>query len=225
MFKKIIIGFRSFLLTQYYGFLLKNEKKDLNKKILRIDFASKILNLLNITVKYKNLDKLPQNGKFLILINHRSVIDPLIIELLFENSNIYGHWVAKKELYNSPFFGIFVRNAGTILVDREKSEMSSFFKDIRNTINNDKSVLMFPEGTRNKDNNLTLAEFKKGANIIALKNKINILPIFIEEKTDLIVKNFFDNNLKQNINVNIGDIILYNERNIEQKYIENFNLN
>ena len=57
----------------------------------------------------------------------RSIIDPPIIEVALKHTTIFGPWISKKELYNSFFFGLFVRNAGSILLDREKSQMRNNF--------------------------------------------------------------------------------------------------
>jgi Acyltransferase len=82
-------------------------------------------------VAVSGLDKFDANGQYLLLSNHRSIIDPCIIEIALRDTNILGLWVAKKELYNSFFFGKFVRNGGSVLLDRESSNMSQFFKSIK----------------------------------------------------------------------------------------------
>jgi 1-acyl-sn-glycerol-3-phosphate acyltransferase len=213
-------------LTNYYGFKLKKVTASKEKKELRQQYAQKLLKKLNIEVNVINPEKLPKNGKFLLLCNHRSIIDPVIIEILMQQSTVYGHWIAKKELYNSFFFGTFVRNGGTILIDRETKQMGGFFGDIKQCVKEGHSVFIFPEGTRNKSN-ADLAPFQGGAQLIALKNRLPILPVFIRtQANDVLMCAIKSGKSRQYIDVVVGDVIAYNNREItlEDAYRKQFNL-
>ena len=140
---QIKIALYSLYLTNYYGFKLSGVTDSLKRKKARIEYANKILNKLNIKVKVINKEKIPQDGQYLLTSNHRTIMDPLIVEIATEQSNIHGDWIAKKELYNSFFFGKFTRNLGTILLDREASQMSGFFKDIKESVKKWKLYLYF----------------------------------------------------------------------------------
>ena len=220
----IKMGIYSLLLTNYYGLKLKKVTTQEEKKRLRFDYSETLLKKLKIAVEVKNQERLI-DGQYLILSNHRGIIDPLILEIALEKSNIYGVWVSKKELYNSPFFGIFVRNAGSILLDREKSQMSGFFADVKEAVKEGASVFIFPEGTRNKTKE-KLLEFKEGFRIIALKNRLPILPVFIRTQTHEALSNALaDKKLEQTITIEIGELIDYKERgNIQEIYEEMFNI-
>jgi len=213
-------------LTNYYGFRLKKALNTQEKKRLRVEYSKLILDKLNIEIDIINRDKFPKDGQFLLVSNHRSIIDPLIVENIAKDSSVYGHWVAKKELYNSFFFGLFVRNGGTILLDRESSQMSFFFKEIKECVKAGNSIFIFPEGTRNKSANV-LGEFQGGAQLIAVKNKLLILPVYIRSNADEILKLALKN--PQNsykIEVQIGDIIDYKDRSVplEEAYKKQFNI-
>ena len=129
--KLITMAIYSTYLTNKFGFLLKNAKDKNEQMLLREDYMKALFKKLKIKVNVINKEKLPQDGKYLLISNHRSIIDPLIIENALIDTNIRGYWVAKKELYNSFFFGMFTRNAGSILLDRESKNMSSFFKRLK----------------------------------------------------------------------------------------------
>ena len=136
---------------------------------------------------------------------------------------VYGF--LKKELYNSPFFGLFVRNGGSILLDREQSQMSSFFTDIKRAVKNENSIFIFPEGTRNKSDK-SLLEFKEGSRIIALKNRLPILPLYIKTRTDNVLGNFMkDKTIEQTIIIEIGEIIDYKQKdNLQEIYQNKFDI-
>lgn len=192
---------------------------------LRNEYAKTLFKKLNITLEIKNKEKIPQDGKYLLISNHKSIIDPLIVELALEQSNIYGHWIAKKELYNSFFFGLFTRNAGSILLDRESKNMSSFFKDVKDVVKEGHSVFIFPEGTRNKEDT-PISSFKEGARLIALKNRLPILPVYIKTNANVVLKEAI-NNKSQNlvIQIEIGDIIEYKDKTpLEDNYKNIFSL-
>lgn len=213
-------------LTNKYGFILKNVSSTQEKKRLRIEYSQKLLGKLNIQIKVINKEKLPQDGLYLLASNHRSVIDPLIIEIATKDSNIFGNWISKKELYNSLFFGVFVRNAGSVLLDRESSKMGGFFTDIKECVKNGESIYIFPEGTRNKSDS-DLAEFKEGSRIIAVKNRLPILPVYIRSNANKILMSAIkDSSETRTIEIVIGDIIDYKDKSmsLEDSFKQQFNL-
>ena len=213
-------------LTNSFGFRLSKTKDPMEKKRLRLAYSEAQLKTLNITVNVENKEKLPTDGQYLVLINHRSIIDPPIAEVALRHTDIFGPWIAKKELYNSLFFGLFVRNAGSILLDREKSQMSGFFGDIKEAVKRGESIFIFPEGTRNKTD-LPLGEFKEGSRIIALKNRLSILPLYIKTNANEALSNALnDKHLKQEVIVVVGDLIDYKDRtNLHESYAKTFGLN
>ena len=224
-FRLISLAIYSTYLTNKFGILLKKAKTKSQKMQLRNEYAKTLFKKLNITLEIKNKEKIPEDGKYLLISNHKSIIDPLIVELALEQSNIYGHWIAKKELYNSFFFGLFTRNAGSILLDRESKNMSSFFKDVKDVVKEGHSIFIFPEGTRNKEDT-PISNFKEGARLIALKNRLPILPVYIKTNANLVLKEAI-NNKAQNlvIQIEIGDIIDYKDKTaLEDNYKKIFNL-
>ena len=218
-------GIYGLYLTNSFGFRLTRTKDPMEKKRLRHAYSAAQLKALNITIKLENKDKLPMDGQYLFIINHRSIIDPPVVEVALQETDIFGPWISKKELYNSFFFGLFVRNAGSILLDREKSQMSGFFADIKEAVKRGESIFIFPEGTRNKTDK-PVTPFKEGSRIIALKNRLPILPLYIKTNANEALSNALDDKqLKQEITVVIGDLIEYKDRtSLELLYRKMFNL-
>jgi 1-acyl-sn-glycerol-3-phosphate acyltransferase len=213
-------------LTNRYGLKLKKTTSDTEKKRIRLQYAQKLLSALNINVVVKGGEKLHKEGQFLLISNHRSIIDPLIIEIAIKDTDIFGLWISKKELYNSFFFGVFTRHGGSILLDRESKEMGVFFKDIKSNVNNGNSIFLFPEGSRNKEQT-DLSKFKDGARIIALKNRLPILPVYIRTNANDVLESALKNRPQQlHITVEIGDYIDYKDRSVEleEAYRNIFNL-
>lgn len=227
-FNKIKLVIYATFITNLFGFRLKKAITKQEKKDLRVQFSTAMLDKLNINIIIKGLENiLNDNSTYMLICNHRSVIDPVIVEKALEKSNIYGVWVAKKELYKSPFFGNFTRNAGTILLDRESKNMSGFFKDVKEAVKEEKSIFIFPEGGRNKTSN-TISEFKSGSQILAIKNKIQIIPVYIETHAgDILKQSISDNSQQRDIIIKISKPINPKDRSVslEDKYKEIFQLN
>ncbi|KAB7884683.1 lysophospholipid acyltransferase family protein [Poseidonibacter ostreae] len=223
--KLISMAFYATYLTNKFGFLLKNEKNKNKKMLLREEYAKTLLKKLKLNVNVINKEKLPIDGKYLLISNHRSIIDPLIIETALKDTKIRGFWIAKKELYNSFFFGMFTRNAGSILLDREAKNMAPFFKDIKEVVKDENSIYIFPEGTRNKQNT-PLSSFKEGARIIALKNRLPILPVYIKTNANEVLKEAINSRTKElTIDIEIGELIDYKDKtSLEENYRKIFDL-
>lgn len=126
--------------------------------------------------KIKKFAKIPK-GKCIFVANHRSNIDPLImLNVFWREQNI----VAKKELYKNKVFSLVLKGMKTIPINREKVELSTV-KHCLTVLKKNKILTIFPEGTRNKTNNI-LGEIKEGAGLFAIKGNAPIVPIWIKKK-------------------------------------------
>ena len=213
-------------LTNKFGLKLRKLRTAEGKTTLRLEYAEILLSRLNIDVEVEGAEKIEQGAQYLIVSNHRSIIDPLIVEIALKGKGVNGLWIAKKELYNSFFFGMFTRNAGTILLDRESKQMGAFFKDIKASVAQGYSISVFPEGTRNKTDQ-PLAEFKEGSQMIAMKNRLPMLPIFIKTNANATLMDALKNNSKDlKVVIEIGDVIDYKDRSktLVESYKERFNI-
>ena len=221
---QIKLAFYSLFLTNKFGLILRKVSDAVEVTRLRLQYAETLLSRSNINIEVEGAEKIGQGGQYLLISNHRSIIDPLIIEVALKNKGINSLWIAKKELYNSFFFGTFTRNAGTILLDRDSKQMSSFFKDIKMSVAQGYSICVFPEGTRNK-NDTPLSEFKEGSQIIAMKNRLPILPVFIKTNANKVLMDAIKNNTKDlKVTIEIGDLIDYKDRSRHWKNLTDSNL-
>lgn len=222
--KQIRMAIYSLYLTNKFGFKLKKAKTSAEKKQLRYEYSRQMLSRLNMEVIVSGLDKVDPDGQYLVLSNHRSIIDPCIIEVALKDTNILGLWVSKKELYSSLFFGMFVRNAGSILLDRDSKQMSHFFKAVKAGLSDGASIFVFPEGTRNTQDT-DLAKFKEGSQLIAVKNRLPMLPVHIKTNANKVLHAAINKRQKGlRVEIEFGDIIDYKDRSmsLEQAYRKMF---
>jgi len=185
----------------------------------RQSYSNIILEFLNIEVKI--VGELPQRDKILYAINHRSLLDIIVMENVFSRYNKNGTWIAKQELFESPLYGKFFEYSGCISVDLEsKRGLISFFKTIKKTFAkvNNMNLYMFPEGERFDGEGIT--EFQSGAEKIAKSNKLDIVPIYINEQMEKVFENA-PYEKRVTVEVNVGEVISH--QNLEENYTTFFN--
>lgn len=112
-----------------------------------------------------------------IVANHQSSFD--IHALIIALYPFFYRFVAKKELSYIPIFGWALYLADFPLVDRKNNEQAiNALKRVEKIlIKKNLKVVIFPEGTRNKGDGLL--PFKKGAFVLALNTKCEIVPCVI----------------------------------------------
>ena len=124
------------------------------------------------------------NSVDMFISNHQGIIDIVSIEA---DSNTDIQWVAKKQLFDAPWFGYLLKLPKMIKINREdKSGVIKLLRDTKETINNKlkRVICIFPEGTRT--NEQKLLEFKGGTRIIAEKLELTIQPIVITNSKKLL---------------------------------------
>lgn len=149
---------------------------------------SKILHYSNRAMIFLLGGKIITKGKRdhtadMFVINHQGIIDIISMEAE-EEGNI--RWVAKKQLFDAPWFGYVLKLPNMIEVDREdKTGLSKLLRDVKESKEELKrTVAIFPEGTRTEEQ--ALLPFKGGTRIIANKLELRIQPIVITNSKQLL---------------------------------------
>jgi len=125
-----------------------------------------------IALKQGKLDK----SADMFVMNHQGIVDIIGFESVQNN---HMRWAAKKELFDTLWFGNLLVHAEQISIDRGgKSSLRKFIKDVEESRDIYKRpVAIFPEGTRTDGQELL--PFKGGTKIIAEKLGLKIQPIVI----------------------------------------------
>ncbi len=125
----------------------------------------------------KNMPK----GKAVVSLNHRSNWDYVMFGLNTWRKNVA---LAKKELFKNKLFAAILKNFGGVPIDREKNDINAI-KVCMKALKDDKHLVIFPEGTRLKDEKEIMGEVKSGLAMIAIKTKTPIVPVWINKKARL----------------------------------------
>lgn len=179
-------------------------------------YSNDVLDFLNIEVKV--VGELPSRDKILYAINHRSLLDIIVMENVFSRSEKNGVWIAKQALLDA-FYGKFFEYSGCMSVDLNNGKgMLKFFKTMKKTLAkvDDLNIYIFPEGERNKRK--CMQDFQSGAEKIAKANKLDIVPIFIDEELEKVFEEApFPE--KRIVTVYVGDIIKENDLTFNYKVL------
>ncbi|QQF51744.1 1-acyl-sn-glycerol-3-phosphate acyltransferase [Campylobacter fetus subsp. venerealis] len=111
----------------------------------------------------------------LIIINHQSVLDIIVMEEIHP-ANL--SWIAKKEIGKIPIIGKILTIPKMIPIDRrDPRSLPKLIKDVKDRVDNNRVIAMFPEGTRSEGDKLL--KFQSGAKIIVSKLNLKVQPILI----------------------------------------------
>jgi len=138
--------------------------------------------------KVKREQKLERNKSYMIVANHTSMADIMLMLAIVKNPFVF---VGKQELAKIPLFGFFYKRT-CILVDRGNSKSRlEVFNEAQKRINRGLSVCIFPEGGVPDDESILLDTFKDGAFRLAIEHQIPIVPITFADNKKRLSYTFF----------------------------------
>jgi len=122
---------------------------------------------------YIGLENIPNSKGVLLLGNHISWLDWLIVQLPIQRRI---NFMMDKEIYNWKGFHYFFKLGETIPVSKKASKDA--FKEASSRLKNEKIVGIFPEGGITKDGKL--GKFHRGYELISKEYDGVVVPFFIE---------------------------------------------
>lgn len=130
-----------------------------------------LLELLGIDVAVEG--RLPESGPFLLVANHISWIDILLIRSLFP-----ARFIAKEEIALWPMVGAGARRAGTLFIARGRlSSLRTIIEQVSQNLEDGAPVAFFPEGTTTTGDRLL--PFKSGIFESSVRTGVPVLPLAI----------------------------------------------
>ena len=162
----LLVSISLFLVTAYAVYLLP---------FILIRFMTVLITRIVYRVKISGEDRIPEEGSALLIANHVSFVDGLLISATTSRPI---HFMMHEDYYRSPLLHHFAKFLGFIEVpsqDKPK-KLVEMFRVTRQLLRKGELVCIFPEGriTRNG----VMDEFKKGMmHILPDDVKIPIIPI------------------------------------------------
>lgn len=112
------------------------------------------------------------DGAYIIVGNHLSVLDVIPAAMATDKPI---HYMAKKELCEKGLGKWFTTKCECIPVNRDGNDVRAIMQSMK-YLKNGEIVCCFPEGTRNKTDELFLP-FKSGATALSIKTRTPIIPM------------------------------------------------
>ena len=150
--------------------------KNIFKGIAKTVVSSSIYGYCKVIYRAKIIGKenVPKTGPVIICGNHRTFLDPPLIEVTCGRD---ARFLAKEELAENKFFALLGIIYDAILVKRDSKDVAAIKESLK-TLKNGGCIALFPEGTRN---GLQKGEqIKDGAAFFALRSGAKVVPCGIK---------------------------------------------
>jgi len=171
-----------------------NQKKPVKKphhgmRRLMVETMELILFVGRIRVHGDGLERIDRKKPFLLVANHRSMIDPFLPLTLLKGTEIV--YICKPEIQKMPVAGGVAHICGFPLIDRQNNRqaLKTIFRAIEILTEESTSVAIFPEGTRNKTDD-PLLPLHAGSFSIAKRANAPIV-VAANRNTEKALKRFF----------------------------------
>lgn len=170
-----------FSLKGYFGGLFYNREKFYRKRIE--PSGRKIMKRVGSTLEIKGLENLKEGENYVMVGNHRSYTDILVMFLAMAVAKRDVIFMSKKEMFKIPLLGGAMKTIGTIGVERgDSAKAMRSMVDAVKSVREGSNLVLFPEGTRSVDGRLQ--PFKRGGFIIACRAGVKVAP-FVLKNTEI----------------------------------------
>jgi 1-acyl-sn-glycerol-3-phosphate acyltransferase len=129
-------------------------------------------------VEHKGLETIPDEGAAVLVCNHVSFVDALLIGGAVRRP---VRFVMYYKIYNLPVLNFIFRTAGTVPIAGRSEDLLIYdaaFKKIAEYLRNGEVVCIFPEGKLTTDGELN--EFKNGIERIIEANPVPVIPMALQ---------------------------------------------
>jgi len=191
----LVVGFLVFLLLAF-GFLVlvcacvdpdkPREKDSRFFRVLTDWYISAVIRLVGLRIHTQGLEKIPREGRFLVVCNHLHEIDPAILLHYFRKKQVA--FVSKKENRDMFLVGKLMPMLLCPLINREndREALKTILHCIKLLKEDKVSIGIFPEGYIHKKRKLQ--HFRPGVFKIAQKANVPIVVCTVRD-THHVVKN------------------------------------
>ncbi|MFZ6050118.1 MFS transporter [Pseudomonas sp. CR3202] len=129
-------------------------------------------------VEHKGLEAIPEEGPAVLVCNHVSFVDALLIGGAVRRP---VRFVMYYKIYQLPVLNFIFRTAGTVPIAARHEDLLVYdaaFKKIAEYLNNGEVVCIFPEGKLTSDGELN--EFRGGIERILEENPVPVIPMALQ---------------------------------------------
>ena len=181
----VLLAFLFLLLLASVVDLKKEQQEDskLYRKTIEL-YLQSALPPLRWHIKTKGMEKVPAQGRFLLVCNHVSLADPVVLLRVFTGKQLA--FISKKENQSMFLVGKVMHKMLCQPIDREndKAALKTIIRCIQILRDDKASVAVFPEGYIHADKKLH--HFRSGVFKIAKKTEVPIVVCTLKNSRDAI---------------------------------------
>ena len=147
------------------------------------------INLLAFRRTWRNIEGIPEKGPAIVVMNHISVIDPVLMAAFIWDTGRVPRFMIKSTLFSKPVIGWVFRTAQQIPVERGSSAARSAVDAAHAALANGELVIIYPEGTTTRDPEVWPMQARTGIARMALDSPgMPIIPVGQWGTQDIISK-------------------------------------
>lgn len=144
--------------------------------IYLLRFILTLLARIFYRIEYKNLQHIPEKGGALLVCNHVSYIDALVLNVA---SPRLIRFVMEEDYANYPLVRRLLRKAGVIPITAQNpSTLKAAFAEVEQALALGDLVCIFPEGQLTPDGEV--GPFKRGIDLILARNQVAVIPLALK---------------------------------------------
>jgi 1-acyl-sn-glycerol-3-phosphate acyltransferase len=122
-------------------------------------------------------EHIPPTGGVIIVPNHASHFDPLVVGYFVYGNGRWPRFLAKASLWDVPILGPFLRKLKQIPVERGSVEAVRSLDVLVDAVQQGGAVVIYPEGTTTREPELWPMRGKTGAARLALATGAPVIPV------------------------------------------------
>ncbi|MBK9274235.1 MAG: 1-acyl-sn-glycerol-3-phosphate acyltransferase [Flavobacteriales bacterium] len=148
----------------------RETKRRVFGRSLKVFTRSLVYVMANVRKDVQDFRPALRKGPAILVANHASFVDILVMLMVHPRTIMMtNRWV-----WNSPFFGAFVRFTGFV---RSEDDIVTNTVRVRDAVQRGWSLVVFPEGTRSRDGRI--GRFHKGAFHMAQELRLPVVPVLL----------------------------------------------
>jgi 1-acyl-sn-glycerol-3-phosphate acyltransferase len=131
-----------------------------------------------VKVRYRHLDRMPQDGPAILVVNHVSHVDPFLVAKMVLDAARTPRVLAKDSIFGVPVVGAAMRGMGHIPVRRGTVDARQSLSAAVDALHSGRIIVLHPEGTVTRDpDGWPMAGKSGAARLATLAPGVAVIPV------------------------------------------------
>lgn len=126
---------------------------------------------------WRGVANIPAGGPAIVVPNHISSLDPVIVGVFLAYNGRWPHFLAKESMFRAPILGALMRGAQQIPVHRGSAKAKDSLVSAKKALEAGQTVVLYPEGTITLDPDEWPMAVHTGAARLAIDTGAPVIPV------------------------------------------------